>query len=91
MERNKVDMLVLNINSTLPTESFNENEGSLETIEIPQEKNTYTVLQTEFEIKEKMLISSLSALNKKATCRIPLGFFSHEQENRRKYIYWKSE
>ena len=71
-----------------------EQEGSLMTIENPEEKNSYEILKTEAEIKkaekEKGNSDSESipkdAQNKNVS-RIPFGFFSHIEQNRIKYIY----
>lgn len=57
-----------------------EQEGSLQTIEQPQEKNTEENLRTEAEIEE-------ADKKEKRMTRIPFSFFSHIQENRVKYIY----
>lgn len=94
MKTNQNDLLVMNLINTeiiLSTKQDDKNkikpclkepeqEGSLQTIEQPQEHNDNTILKTEAQIEE-------AENNKKSTPRIPFDFFSLEQQNRTKYIY----
>lgn len=80
MEQNQIDLLILNEIGIVQKETMSEQEGSLLTIEQPQEKNSYGFLKTEQEIEKEDKI-------KNAVPRIPFGFFSHVQQNRTKYIY----
>ena len=77
-----------------PTAKEPEQEGSLQTIEKPQEHNDNTILKTEAQIEEAdnnkdalSFDSAPSDAQLKRGARIPFGFFSHVQENRAKYIY----
>lgn len=84
MELNQIDLLILNENGIVKKEIVKEQEGSLQTIEKPQEKNICEILKTEKEIEEE---ETLKKTKNATSPRVPFGFFSHNQENRRKYIY----
>lgn len=108
MKNNQNDMLVMNLidteivlstkqddkNKIKPCSKEPEQEGSLQTIEKPQEHNDNTILKTEAQIEEADnnkkslgLASETNDAQQKRVARIPFGFFSHVQENRAKYIY----
>lgn len=84
MELNQIDLLILNENGIVKKEIVKEEEGSLQTIEKPQERNICEFIKTEKEIEEE---DSLKKAKNETLPRIPFGFFSLNQENRRKYIY----
>lgn len=108
MKNNQNDLLVLNLIDTeltlstkqedkskiKPCSKEPEQEGSLQTIEKPQEHNDNTILKTEAQIEAdenkkepKGFASKKNNTEQKSIARIPFGFFSHVQENRVKYIY----
>lgn len=108
MKNNQTNLLILNQTSKelilsirqddkkkkKPTTKEPEQEGSLQTIEKPQEHNDNTILKTEAQIEEAdnnkdalSFDSAPSDAQQKRGARIPFGFFSHVQENRAKYIY----
>lgn len=70
MKANKIDLLILTENDAESKEIVTEQEGSLLTIEQPQEKNTYNLEIPTLEIKKEENIQ-------KATTSIPFCFFSH--------------
>lgn len=77
MKNSKIDLVIL---ETKDEKTTKEQEGSLQTIEQPQEKNTYEVLKTELEIEKE-------ESKRKKRPRIPFSFFSNVHINRVKYIY----
>jgi len=80
MEQTQIDLLILNEIGIVQKETMNEQEGSLITIEQPQERNSYDFIKTEKQIEKEDNI-------KNTLPRIHFGFFSNIQENRTKYIY----
>lgn len=103
MKHNQNDLLVLNLFGTelilstkqddkskmKPCSNEPEQEGSLQTIEKPQEHNDNTILKTEAQIEEAdnkkdSLCLQPEPINAKQqrVARIPFDFFSHIRENR---------
>lgn len=106
MKNNQDDLLFLNLLDTeiilstkqedkskiKPCSKEPEQEGSLQTIEKPQEHSDNTILKTEAQIEEAdnkkdSLDFVLEPIKSQQRVeRIPFGFFSHVQENGVIYI-----
>lgn len=77
MENSKIDLLIIDSNNEKP---IKEQEGSLQSIEQPQEKNTIEILKTELEIEKE-------DSKRKKRPRIPFSIFSNVEANSVKYVY----
>lgn len=87
MKANQLNLLTVNISKKDKKDDLNEQEGSLHTIEKPQDKNVCPLIETEAEIKKKRLAESIPKPTKATASKTPAGFISHVQQNRKKYNY----
>lgn len=87
MKANQQNLLTLNKSGKDKKDDMNEQEGSLYTIEKPQDKNVCPIIETEAEMEKRRLLESIPKPTKSTTSKTPAGFFSHVEQNRRKYNY----